>query len=99
MSSCMETPKGLLSFHLHSTHVKKKLVGLLQVHKKAIAWSISDIIGINPSFCTHKILMKDNIRPKVQPQRRLNPNMMVVVKKEVKKVLDARIIYLISDSP
>lgn len=47
----------------------------------------------------HKILMEDNIKPKVQPQRRLNRNMMEVMKKEVKKLLDARIIYPISHSP
>lgn len=40
---------------------KKKLLDLLLVHKRAIAWSILDIKGINPSFCTHKILMEDNI--------------------------------------
>lgn len=44
---------------------KKKLLEMLQVYKKAIAWSISDIKGINPSFFTHKILMEDNISPKV----------------------------------
>lgn len=43
--------------------------------------------------------MEDNIKPRVQPQRRLNPNMMQVVKKDVKKLLDARIIYPIFDSP
>jgi len=78
---------------------KRKLIELLQLHRKAIAWSISDIKGINPSFCTHKILMEDNSKPRVQPQRRLNPHMMEVVKKEVKKLLDAGIIFPISDSP
>lgn len=43
--------------------------------------------------------MEDNIRPRVQPQRRLNQNMLEIVKKEVKKILDAGIIYPILDSP
>ena len=77
---------------------KERLLSVLGKHKRAIAWKISDIKGINPSFCTHKILMEDNHRPKAIPQRRLNPNMKEVVKNEVIKLLDAGIIYPISDS-
>lgn len=43
--------------------------------------------------------MEDDYKPVVQPQRRLNPNMQEVVKKEVMKLLDAGVIYPISDSP
>ncbi|XP_042449055.1 uncharacterized protein LOC122033980 [Zingiber officinale] len=39
-----------------------------------------------------------NFKPSVERQRRLNPNMKEVVKKEVLKLLDAGIIYPISDS-
>ena len=70
----------------------------MKKHKRASAWKISDIKGISPSFCTHKILMEDNHRPKVIPQRRLNPNMKEVVKNEVIKLLDVGIIYPISAS-
>ncbi|GJS86063.1 reverse transcriptase domain-containing protein [Tanacetum coccineum] len=77
---------------------KGKLLKVLRSHKKAIAWGISDIKGIDPSFCTHKILMEEVYKPCVQPQRRLNPNLKEVVKKEVIKLLDAGIIYPISDS-
>lgn len=78
---------------------KEKLVKMLREHKWAIPWSISDMKGINLPFYMHKGLMEDNIKPRVQPQRRLNPNMLEVVKKEVKKLLDAGIIYPMSDSP
>nr|GFB94735.1 reverse transcriptase domain-containing protein [Tanacetum cinerariifolium] len=37
--------------------------------------------------------------PKVQSQRRVNPKIHDVIKKEVEKLLDAGLIYLISDSP
>ena len=46
----------------------------------------------------HKILMEDNYKPSIEHQRRLNPNMKEVVRKEVIKWLDAGIIYPISDS-
>src|SRR5581483_7725921 len=78
---------------------KNRLLAVLKRHKKALAWKISDIPGISPSFCTHKILMEDNFKPCVQKQRRLNPKMQEVVKKEVIKLLDTGIIYPISDSP
>ncbi|GJU38440.1 reverse transcriptase domain-containing protein [Tanacetum coccineum] len=77
---------------------KAALLKVLKSHKRAIAWKIYDIKGIDPSFCTHKILMEDNFKPAVQHQRRVNPKIHEVIKKEVIKLLNARLIYLISDS-
>ncbi|RDX65746.1 putative mitochondrial protein, partial [Mucuna pruriens] len=67
-------------------------------HKKAIGWKLSDLPGINPSICMHRILMEEDIKPIRQQQRRLNPTILDVVKKEVTKLLAAGIIYPISDS-
>ena len=53
--------------------------------------SVADIKGIDSTFGTHKILMEENYKPAVQPQRRVNPNIKEVVKKEVIKLLDCRI--------
>ncbi|GKF63862.1 hypothetical protein Tco_0187310, partial [Tanacetum coccineum] len=42
---------------------KTALIKVLKSHKRAIiAWKISDIKGINPQFCTHKILMEENAK-------------------------------------
>ncbi|GKD78344.1 DNA-directed DNA polymerase [Tanacetum coccineum] len=82
-----------------STDKKTRLLEVLRNHKEEIAWSIADIKGINSSFCTHKILMEDEFKPSVQPQRRVNPNIKEVVKKEVIKLLNAGLIYPIFDSP
>ncbi|GJW10834.1 reverse transcriptase domain-containing protein [Tanacetum coccineum] len=78
---------------------KKQLLKVLKSHKRAIAWKISDIRGINPNFCTHKILMEEDFKPAVQQQRRVNPKIHEVIKAEVIKLLDAGLIYPISDSP
>ncbi|GKD91773.1 DNA-directed DNA polymerase [Tanacetum coccineum] len=78
---------------------KTALLKVLKSHKWAIAWKISDIKGIDPNFCTNKILMVDDFKPAVQHQRRVNPKIHEVIKKEVIKLLDARLIYPISDSP
>nr|GEZ22503.1 DNA-directed DNA polymerase [Tanacetum cinerariifolium] len=78
---------------------KSALIKVLKSHKRAIAWKLSDIQGINPKFCTHKILMEEDYKLAVQHQRRVNPKLHDVIKKEVEKLLDARLIYPISDSP
>nr|GEY70802.1 hypothetical protein [Tanacetum cinerariifolium] len=72
---------------------------LPESHNRAIAWKLSDIKGINPEFCTHKILMEEDFKPPVQHQRRVNPKIYDVIKQEVIKLLEARFIYPISDSP
>nr|GEX07785.1 reverse transcriptase domain-containing protein [Tanacetum cinerariifolium] len=78
---------------------KEALLKVLKSHKRAIAWKISDIKGIDPRFCTHKILMEDDFRPTVQSQRWVNPKIHDVIKKEVIKLFDAGMIYPIFDSP
>nr|GFB08785.1 reverse transcriptase domain-containing protein [Tanacetum cinerariifolium] len=55
--------------------------------------------GINPEFCTNKILMEEDYKPAIQHQRRVNPKIHDVIKKEVEKRLDAGLIYPIFDSP
>ncbi|GJS01468.1 reverse transcriptase domain-containing protein [Tanacetum coccineum] len=73
---------------------------VLKSHKRAIALEkLSDIKGVSPEFCTHKILMEEDYEPSVQSQRRVNPKIHDVIKKEVEKLLDAGLIYPISDSP
>ncbi|GJX48363.1 reverse transcriptase domain-containing protein [Tanacetum coccineum] len=82
-----------------SKEKKSKLISVLKKHKQAFAWKTTDIPGICPSFCKHKIQLLDDKKPVVQKQRRLNPNMQEVVKKEIVKLLDTGIIYPIADSP
>ena len=78
---------------------KKKLLEILRKYKEAIAWSIEGLKGISPSICMHKILLEENAKISIEHQRRLNPIMKEVVKKEVHKWLNACFIYAISNSP
>jgi len=77
---------------------EEKLMRVLRGNEGALGWKISDLKGISPAYCMHKIHMEAEYKPVVQPQQRLNPNMKEVVKKEVLKLLDAGMIYPISDS-
>nr|GEU84783.1 hypothetical protein [Tanacetum cinerariifolium] len=78
---------------------KIALITVLKSHKRAITWKLSNIKGIDPEFCTHKILMEEDFEPAIQHQRRVNPKIHNVIKQEVLKLLDAGLIYPISDSP
>nr|GFC93228.1 reverse transcriptase domain-containing protein [Tanacetum cinerariifolium] len=78
---------------------KAALITVLKSHKRAIAWKLSDIKGIDPEFCTHKILMEEDFEPAVQHQRMVNPKIYDVIKNKVLKLLDVGLIYPISDSP
>ena len=59
---------------------------------------MADVKGISPSIVQHRIHLRKEAKPIRDPQRRLNPAMKEVVKKEILKLLDNEIIYTISDS-
>nr|GEY13769.1 hypothetical protein [Tanacetum cinerariifolium] len=82
-----------------SVEEKTALITVLKSHKRAITWKLSDINGIDPEFCTHKILIEEDFEPAVQHQIRVNSKIHDVVKQEVIKLFDAGLIYPISDSP
>ena len=77
---------------------EEKLLRVLREHRTALGWTISNIKGISPSICMHKILMEELYKPSIEPQRRLNPAMKEVVRAKILKLLNAGIIYAISDS-
>nr|GFB96647.1 reverse transcriptase domain-containing protein [Tanacetum cinerariifolium] len=74
---------------------------LIDVYKGEIILRHDDqslTLKCDPEFCSHKILLEEDFLPKVQSQRMVNPKIHDVIKKEVEKLLDAGLIYLISDS-
>jgi hypothetical protein len=81
-----------------SPEENEKLLNLLQKHRKVIGYSINDLKGLSPAFCTHRIPMEDHCKLVVDHQMRLTHAMREVVKKEVIKLLDAGIIYPVPHS-
>ena len=83
----LETEKGksiIISAALTKL-AKQKLLEILRKYKEAIAWSVKDLKGISLSILMHKILLEDNAKTSIEHQRRLNPVMKEVVRKEVLK--------------
>ncbi|RVW64005.1 hypothetical protein CK203_049355 [Vitis vinifera] len=75
------------------------LLEVLRRCKKIIGWQISDLKGIISLVFTHHIYLEEEAKLVCQPQRRLNRHMQEAVRAEVLKLLQAGIIYPISDSP
>ena len=59
---------------------------------------MADLIGMDPSLCTHSIFLEDESKPVRKTQRQLNPKVWEVVKEEILKWLNTKIIYLISNN-
>jgi hypothetical protein len=93
----VETLPVIIVSDLHAAQ-EEKLLDVMREHKEAIGWTFEDIKGISPSVVMHKIHLEEDAKPSREPQRRLNPSMQEVVRGEVIKLLDAGIIYPISDS-
>ena len=77
---------------------EEQLLEVLRRNEEAIGWTMTDSKGLDPSLCTHCILLEDESRPVREAQRQLNPKVWEAVKEEILKWLNAEIIYPISDS-
>ena len=74
---------------------EERLLVVLQGRKEAIEWNLSDLKGIDPSLCTHRIFLEEDSRPSREAQRQPKPKVWDVVKNEILKWLNVGIIYLI----
>ncbi|KAL1563411.1 hypothetical protein AAHA92_05881 [Salvia divinorum] len=77
---------------------EERLMEVLGRNKKAIGWTLSDLVGISPDLCMHHIRLEEGAKSHRDPQRKLNPNMQEEVMKEVLKLLSLWIIYSVADS-
>jgi hypothetical protein len=70
-----------------------KLIAILEKHRSVFVYSLQDLKGISPTLSTNRIPINLASTPSHEPQHRLNKTMWKVVKKELLKLLHARIIY------
>ena len=70
----------IVSAYLSKVKIEE-LLRELGSHHKVIGYTIDDIKGINPLICMDRILLESDYKPSVEPQRRLNPNVVEVAKK------------------
>ena len=79
-----------------SSEEEARLMEVLRKPKKAIGWHISDLKGISPAYCMHRIMMEEEYRPGRQPQRKLNPSMKEEGRKKVLRVIEGLLNYPLS---
>ncbi|XP_045791573.1 uncharacterized protein LOC123886284 [Trifolium pratense] len=76
----------------------EKLLNILRKYPIALGYNITDLKGISPYICMHRIMLEEDCKTSREPQRRINLVLSEVVKKEVQKLLETRFIYPISDN-
>jgi ribonuclease HI len=87
-----ENPKMVKLSKYLPTDLKSKYVELLKEYKDVFAWSYEDLKTYDTSVIEHKIPLKPGIKPFKQKLRQINPILLPVIEREVKKLLDAKII-------
>ena len=85
-------PQMIKLSKLLSDDERRKYLSLLKEYKDIFAWSYHDLKTYDTSIIQHKIPLKPNTKPFKQKLRRLNLALLSVIEKEVKKLLDAKII-------
>jgi len=93
-----DVKKPIILSSLLTADEEEQVIEVLKLNQEAIGWQSSNLKGISPPYYMHHIYIEADFKPIAQPQRRLNPAMKEVVKKEVQKLLEAGMIYPISDS-
>ncbi|XP_047951965.1 uncharacterized protein LOC125197280 [Salvia hispanica] len=75
-----------------------RLLTVLSKNKKAIGWSLTDLVGISPDVYMHHIRLEEGAKAHRDSQRKVNPNMREEILKEILKLLSLGIIYSVPDS-
>ena len=68
---------------------KKEIVDLLREYVDIFAWSYQDMPGLSTEIVEHQLPMRPEYKPVQQKLRRVKPEMLLKIKEEVKKQLDA----------
>jgi hypothetical protein len=71
--------------------IKSKYVELLKQYKDVFSWSYDELRTYDTTIMEHKIPLKQGVKPFRQKLRKINPILLPVIEKEVKKLLDAKI--------
>ena len=72
-----------------SSATKKELIDLLQDYSDVFAWSYQDMLGLDTDIVVHRLPLREECMPVKQKLRKVKPEMLLKIKEEVKKQLDA----------
>ena len=78
--------------------MKTKYVEMMKRFVDVFAWSYANLKQYDASIIQHTIPIKENEKPFKQKLRRINPLLMPLIEREIKKLFDAKVIVPISFS-
>ena len=87
-----ENPQYINLSSLLPKEIIQKYLNLFQKYKDAFAWSYKELKTYDTDIIQHKIPLKEGAKPFAQKLRRFNPILLPIIEKEVRKLLDAKII-------
>jgi hypothetical protein len=93
-----EHPKVLKIGSQCSEEEKKKMMYLFREFRDVFSWAYEDLCGFDPSFIQHAILIKEEAKLVRKKQRPINPTLEATIRKEVDKLINAHIIFLVKYS-
>ena len=73
-------------------------LALLKKYTKVFAWRYEDLKVYDTSVIQHTIPIKEDAKPFKQKLRRINPLLLPLIEKEVKKLFEAKIIIALRHS-
>ena len=74
---------------------KSEYIKLFKEFQDVFAWSYEDLKSYDTTVIHHKIPLKQNLKPFKQKLRRVNPVLLPLIEKEVKRMYEAGILSLI----
>ncbi|KAK1660950.1 hypothetical protein QYE76_049109 [Lolium multiflorum] len=70
-------------------HLRSRLIALLKEYPDCFAWDYTEMPGLDRSIIEHRLPLKKGFRPFQQRARQMKAEILVEVKKEIQKMLDA----------
>ena len=58
-----EPTKSMIIFSKINKEQEEQLLEVLRQNEDAIGWTLTDLRGLDPSLCSHRIILEDEPRP------------------------------------
>ena len=81
-----------------SPRERRRFINLFQQYKDIFAWTYEDLNTYDTCIIQHIIPIKAGVKPFQQQLRKMHPKLETLIQNEVKKLLDAKIIFRVQHS-
>ena len=91
-------PNMLILGKCCSPSERSKFISLFKQYKDVFSWTYEKLTTYDTNIIQHVIPIKGGIKPYQQPLRKMHPKLEPLIQSEVKKLLDAKIIFKVRHS-